>query len=259
MEAGDLELAGEIAMAGLMAAFAKMIVFFEQEWAGFKGFFVDGWHDAVKLLKIAGSDLGAFMQTVMIDIGQAIRRNVGEATVGVLKEIIDKYISVMDTLNVGGINDAQIIAARALQEGLSLSLSDAAAAQRKAEQDRRDRLNAIEKEAAAAQEARDAARKADIAAAQDDANVLQQELERLRKNAAWNKIPWLEIPEDRIRKAAAQITGVSGQFGGANAAQAFGFGDKSVQQKQLSALEKGNDLLGQIKQEIQGLDGVAFA
>lgn len=67
------------------------------------------------------------------------------------------------------------------------------------------------------------------------------------------------FPSEKLKAAARVITGVRGQFGGANAAQAFGIGDKGVQEKQLGVMERMDEKLGKIDRGIQDLDGVAFA
>jgi len=268
---GDMALAGEIAMAGLKSAFADAMAWMTGRWNKFKGFFVDGWHDAVKLMSLAISGGIKFLEVLFIDLGQFIRRNLGDSITETLRKVLVGFIAFWKLTNVLGANDANIAMAEQLYKTLSNTPEQAEEAKNKAEKDRLDRNKIIEDMAKKEQELRDAARAADKAGADEEAKRLRKQLEDLTARAKalkaqkqWDEFDdWLFGPDMKKGAAAAAKIAVEtkGGFGGANARQMFAFGDsgKKVAEKTLSATEQVAQNTGVMAKKLDELDGVAFA
>jgi hypothetical protein len=245
MAAGDMALAGEIASVGLKAAFAELFSWLTDKWNTFKGFFVDGWHDAAKLLKLAMNDAVTWLRSVFIKLGQDIRKNIGESLTSVLKWGLEKYIAFLEFTNALGVNSAQIVGAKALMDGLTLSPEDVERKLAEGEEERKKRIDEIERVARAEQEARDKARKDDSAEAKAEAERLRKQLDGLREKARLKKEQALEdqwqqdlfdatAPKDRLPSFAALSELAKGTMSGASIQQALGYGD-NVGQRQLDA------------------------
>lgn len=70
--AGDLRLAGEIAMKGLEVAWKRTVLAMTEVWVDFKGSFVDGWHMIVAGFAIAFRSLLPIVKQELIHIASAI-------------------------------------------------------------------------------------------------------------------------------------------------------------------------------------------
>lgn len=267
LSAGNLALAGRIAFTALNLEFTKALAFMTDRWNAFKSYFVDAFHDGVKLLRLAINDAVTWMQRLFINLGQSIRQAIGGSLTSVLRWALDKYIKFLEFTDILGSNTLQLIGAKSLMEGLTLSPEDAKARLDSAEEDRKKRAAQIEKEAAAAQEARDKARGEDKQALDDKVKRLQRELAELNAQAAeeaWQKALFEATAPGKAlaggaAAAAALATEVRGGFGG-NAAQRFGFGDrKGTAEKSLAVQEEMRDGIKDVKVSVDRLDGVAFA
>ncbi|MFO0806031.1 MAG: hypothetical protein U0791_23240 [Gemmataceae bacterium] len=246
-EVGDLALAGKIAFTALRLEFAKMLGWWQDRWNAFKGFFVDGWHDAVKLLSLELSGAAEWMEKLFVDIGQAIRKNVGETFLDVLRQVLDKYIAIMEATDLLGVNTGQIAAAKRIRESLDLSPEEAQKKRDAAEKARQGRDKQIEDEARREQEKRNKAREADKGELLGLIQRLQKELEAAIAQAEKPIPP--KIENDLARKINTlnrMVSSGAGGFGGPLRAQ-FGVIDK-VEQKQLDALENIDKGVGQLPQ-----------
>lgn len=65
---GDLSLAFKIAVAGIKAAWASLMDEMQGLWTSFKGFFVDGFHDATTQIALAFVDLSARVRKIMTEM-----------------------------------------------------------------------------------------------------------------------------------------------------------------------------------------------
>lgn len=242
---GDLALAGKIAFTALRLEFAKMLGWWQDRWNAFKGFFVDGWYDAVKLLSLGMSDATKFMEDLFVNLGQVIQRNLGESLTASLRKYIVAFMAILELTNALGQNDGPIAVAKRIYEDLSRTPEDAKAKTDESEKRRRDRNKDIEDEARREQEARNKARQGD----KDELNGLIGRLQKELEDA---------VGEAGNRAFRKQLEGVigggveggltrrigalnvmaafgNGGFGGPLRAQ-FGIGDK-IEQKQLEHLD----------------------
>lgn len=259
LSAGDLALAGQIAFAALKLEFTKMLGFWQDRWNAFKGFFVDGWHDAIMLIRVGLSGAVKWMETLFIDLGQSIRKSVGESFTNVLKEILQKYIGVMEATNLLGVNNVQLIAARNLMRGLDLSPGDAEGAKDRAERDHQDRLKRIHDEARAAQEARNKAREEDKKLFDDKIRRLQEEADALNALAADNAFQQdlFDATRPDIAKGIAELNRMGalsaegkGGFGGPLRGQ-FAVGD-TISKQQLDTLKSIDEGVDNLPRNIGG-------
>lgn len=259
LSAGDLALAGQIAFTTLKLEFTKMLGFWQDRWNAFKGFFVDGWHDAIMLIRVGLSGAVKWMETLFIDLGQSIRKSVGESFTNVLKEILQKYIGVMEATNLLGVNNVQLIAARNLMRGLDLSPGDAEGAKDRAERDHQDRLKRIHDEARAAQEARNKAREEDKKLFDDKIRRLQEEADALNALAADNAFQQdlFDATRPDIAKGVAELNRMGslsaegkGGFGGPLRGQ-FAVGD-TISNQQLDTLKSIDEGVGNLPRDIGG-------
>lgn len=245
MAAGDMALAGEIVSVGLKAVFAELFAWLTGKWNTFKDFFVEGWHDAAKLLKLAMNDAVTWLRSIFIKLGQDIRKNIGESLTSVLKWGLDKYIRLLEFTDILGSNSINILGAKALMDGLTLSPEDVERKLTEGEEERKKRIDEIEKAAREEKEARERARKEDTDEAKAEAERLRKKLEGLREKARMKKEELLEdqwqqdlfdatAPKDRLPNFAALSELAKGTFSGASIQQALGYGD-NVGQRQLDA------------------------
>ncbi|MCZ2341696.1 MAG: hypothetical protein LC104_07855 [Bacteroidales bacterium] len=61
IQAGDLQLAAQLALAAVNLEWAKAVLWWTEKWNAFKSLFVDGWHDAVAGLKLMFWDFSAWI------------------------------------------------------------------------------------------------------------------------------------------------------------------------------------------------------
>lgn len=199
---GDLRLAGEIAVAGLTVVWRGFVLELTKLWNGFKAFFVDAFHGAVTLVKVAFVDLVAFT-----------KEKFAESFKPVL-EFIAKFGGLIPTLGAG----VQAAARAALATG------DA-----DPEKTKTAILNAARDE----QEARDKARKADTDAARADLARAQAELQRLRDQAAAGReaSPAAERAAQRIEAVAGALA--RGSFGAGSLGAGFFAAGGGIPKQQL--------------------------
>jgi hypothetical protein len=80
LQVGDLSLAWQIGAAGMALEWAKLVGNLTKVWNDFKSFFVDGWHDAVYLVRQMWSELVTFVAQKMVQAGAAVARNLPAGT-----------------------------------------------------------------------------------------------------------------------------------------------------------------------------------
>ena len=264
--AGDLSLAGQIAFTALSLEFAKMLGFWQDRWNAFKGFFVDGWHDAIKLIKLAWTDLDEWFSNLFLTIVQGLNKAFGKGIsdlLGSLLELINRLPdSVKEALGLDGLaRDLELFKGAFGDEGFGAELERE---KRKNKNDHDAERNRIEKEAAAAQEARDRARDGDKQELDDKIRRLEEELAALNSRAAKgarNKSVLDTIGGGVLggiangigAARAMSLMALSGRggFGGPLAAQ-FGVSGEAIDRQQLAALENIEDGVDELPR------GIAF-
>lgn len=103
VRAGDLELALQIAGAGLKVEWLKLISFLTEKWVAFKNTFVDGWHDIVTAARITQNNLSASIGKGLLDIADAfipgdssvaeeLKRHIDEEARAVNSDFLDDRI-----------------------------------------------------------------------------------------------------------------------------------------------------------------------
>lgn len=262
--AGDLELAGAIAFTALKLEFTKMLAWWQDRWNAFKGFFVDGWHDAIKLIKLAWTDLQEWFNNLFLDITKKLNESFGKSISSMIGALLDAINAIPSRarklLGLEGLKNDLELFKNAFGQGLfSEELEREKRLNKKEAEDKR---RAIEKQAAEEQEARDRARKADKGALEEIIGKLQQNLLNLTEKAAQQRIRG--IAQDAIgggvggglilqgikelnRMAAFSGAG-RGVFGGPLAAQ-LGYGS-DVAEKTLEATERAADGIEELPEKL---------
>jgi hypothetical protein len=155
LSTGDLGLAWRVGLAGMEAEWTGLVETLTIAWNDFKSFFVDGWHDAVMLVRLVFVDFISWLS-------------------GQLNSVIDGFFGRLSRLN-----DATYGVLLGPIGGL---LAEAAAQVEGGDPDKI--RNNIIKDAQAAQAARDAARRQDQDAAGQMARDAAQRALNLRAGAA---------------------------------------------------------------------------
>lgn len=251
LSSGDLRTAGRIALLGLELEFAKGVAGLMPIWNGFKDFFVDGFHDSVKLIKLLLNDLDEYFSDTFLSIIKGLNDAFGDG----IKGILDRLIGVITQLPAAV---RKTLGLNSLKEELELfsgafgssGFSDELDRQRKMnEEEHRKQRNKIHKDATDEQDARNDARKADQKEADDLVGRLQKELEDIINQAIENAKPSLgkagigaigdgagNLPP-KLPTLDAMRSDVKGGFATPLLARQFGIGD-TVAKRQLAAAEK---------------------
>lgn len=237
MRKGDLGLAADIAFQGLKVAWLKVEKWLVNIWNVFKSTFVDTWRNAVAGVKLIFHDLMAWLA-----------RN----TIGALRGLLDNIRRALDA--VMGANKTSAM----LQGAIDLIPSDA-----KINAVRDNTKKEIVDERVKKQAADEKIRKADSAKAQKAIDAAQAELDRLTAKA------------NEAREAAAAAPGavgkggprmpdlprfadaVKGAFTTPRAAEQFGVGNKTVEMRQLDAVNKVASNTGELPEIRQGISNLA--
>jgi hypothetical protein len=218
MKSGDLELAGQIALAGLDVEWKRGLAALQKEWNDFKAFFVDGWKDALFLAEMAINDWSAAIAKKFVQLAVSI----GQSLNSILPKELSQRLG-LDVFAVRGFGKA---------------------AQGFADRDRQAEENRLVKAREAEQEAANAARQAAQDAANLDVAAAQAELEVLRiiaeTYAAVVGAKGPGTPGGLMGDLAN--SGSRGTFTAAVAGQVLG-GNNGIPAKQLKAQEEGNKLL----------------
>jgi hypothetical protein len=208
---GDFAAAGEIAWTGLKAVWQEGIVFLTKQWIKFKGFFVDGWHDMLYLVK------GLFME-FSAWIGKTMFKTLGS--------IVSAINSVSDSLGLG------------LKSSLDKDFEKMA---KDVEKGKDLVMNEMTKEAQKDQAARDKAREGELQGELDKLNELKAKLGGLVAGAA----PKPEEPKTPDKELAKQRKlldklgdATRGAFRVANARQSLGIGPANDAAKKAYEVQK---------------------
>lgn len=212
---GDLSLAWTIGLKGIELEWYRLVETLTGAWNDFKSFFVDGWHDAVYLVKNLALDLGAAMRRVFVDVAAAIRNVFG-----------DTFNDLFDTINDSPL--LQTLLGLSGPAGLALTGLSAAAAKirgRDPEEVKRE-INAerdrqqidLNRQFQAEQAAREAARANDLASATADREQVQRERQALLAEAAARRAAAAGAPKPKpepppIEPAMAAARGAFSGFG----------------------------------------------
>lgn len=237
-KAGDLALAGKIAMVGLYAVMTDAVVWMTQKWNGFKTVFVDGWHEGVKQAKLVLFDFGSWIEDLFLKAFRLLFDKFHETFVRVLK-FASPILSKLGDAETAGALD--VIAAAPKDQVLD-AIDKVAGAK---PEERANEKAKIIRDAENEQRQRDKDRKKDEEVAKKDAQDARDalaELNRRAREAAINA-----AGDGGLAKGAKGLAGVGvipsraqigdsvkGALGGAFTRQQFGFGDK-VAEKQLNA------------------------
>lgn len=248
--AGDLALAGRIAFTALNLEFTKLLGWWTDRWNGFKRFFVDGWHNAIMLVKLAWTDLDEWFSNLFLGIVKGLNEAFGKGISDVLGRLLETLnalpFAVRKTLGLNDLaRDLELFKDAFGEKGFSDEL-ERQKKLNKLEHDRQRKR--IHDEAQAAQEARDKARAEDKQALDEKIRRLQRELEKLELDASLDAS--LKRIQDELnapnggRAEANQMAASSaagrGGFGGPLAAQ-FGVADAGIAKKTLDATERVAD------------------
>jgi hypothetical protein len=231
LAAGDLALAGRVALTALQLEWAKVTLFFQEKWNDFTEFWVEGWYDGVKLIKLAFNDLDGFLGKVVLDVMRFLNDRFHETFKAMLRTMA-AAVGLFDeefAKNLRKIADAP-------KEQIEAAVS---AAERENERKRQQRENEIERQAAEEKAARAAGRQADADEIRREIDRLQQELNDQTEQAAYEA--WLTAMSAdadagvvSAASVASQLAGSSrGAFSGPLAMQ-LGVGD--IDKKQLDTL-----------------------
>jgi hypothetical protein len=212
IRAGEMELAWQITLAGMDLAWKQLVFNLTDAWVGFKGFFVDAWHQAIAGVKSIFNDFTAWIAT----------------------RIADMTGGIVDALNFMGA-DIQF---------------DPAGTKRAIDEDRQRETDRLAEAEQRRQALANEFREAQMAGARAAMEAARAELDALRKRAAdaagrmgGTGAGGGAGPRDSMLNAGADWGGmVRGLFSGPYG-QALGLGDKVDQQiaKNTAATAKAAD------------------
>ena len=256
---GDLALAGQIAFTALKLEFTKVLGFWMDRWNAFKGFFVDGWHDGIMLVKLAWSDLSNWFSKLFLNIFKSLNDNFGKS----IKSMLNGIADAIEKADVLGLFKDEVKELRNLggafgSGAFSTALDEES---KKADKEHAKKRNRIIKDAEAAKDARKSARDADKNVWEEKIRGLEKELELLNAAAAEAaaEAAWQKVIDEAFRDTGGVTAGVEsmrafggaakGGFGGPLAAQ-FGVGD-NIAGKQLDALHDIRDGVNDLGKKLE--------
>lgn len=251
--AGDLALAGKIAFTALQLEFTKMLSFMTDRWNAFKGFFVDGWHDGIKLLKLAWTDFDEWIGTILLDTMKTLNERFTETFRSLLRFLASVARAIGDTDFANSLDNV----ADKGKAGLDQAIEDAKTLEKRKAEAVRKR---IEDEAAAAQEERDKARGQDKSDLDEKIKRLQRELDALNTAAAEEAFQQalFDATKQDIAKGVAEASRMAavgkGGFGGPLAAQ-FAIGD-DVAEKTLNETKRAADGIEELPDRLVNVFGL---
>ena len=278
VSAGNWGLVWDLVKTGAELAWRQITLFVQQQWIIWKGAALDVWHTITDWLEDAFHDVVTSIEVLFAMTWSEIGDSLKETFAGIFDWIASKIHDVMATILTTVANvfralwqtDRANAAQTAAAEQTALATTPAAATPRTPA--------AIREAAAEAQRARDAARRerariaAELAAA-ETAGLDDGEIDRLRER--------LQTLRDAAHEEAAMRewmsqTGEAGPHGGEEGftskakagpgsffadalAGMFGAGGATVQDRQLRAQNRTNQLLAEIASRLNRMDGGAFA
>lgn len=107
---GDLELAFEVALAGLDVEWRRFMVVFRTEWNAVLGFFQDSWTDATATAKVVWRELVTAFKIGMLDLIEALPADFG-------KDFFGDFVS-LSKLATGAVIGIHLAAFDAIAEGV---------------------------------------------------------------------------------------------------------------------------------------------
>ncbi len=199
---GDLGLAAKIALAGVSVEWAKAVLWWTEKWNGFKGIFVDGWHDVVAGVKLMFWDLAAWITRTFSEV-------------------------------IGGMLDAARWTARQLgADDLAAKLDGFDASDANINRNRDLIKNGILDDRRRQQMESDAARAASAAIARGDLAAAINELGALVADANANAPDAEKFKGyQKLQSAFAGFDAIKGNFNASSARQQFGYGDSLAKQQ----------------------------
>lgn len=261
--AGRLDLAAQIGFVSMKAQFALLVIYMTDAWNSFKGFFVDGWHDAVLLVGLAMNDLATGLKI---------------AWEKVTSKILSLFAGMIRHLLSLGATIAGAVGLDELEESLNTLDKGLADFDRSRQQSSEQAVKSLKKEneaiskilhddASREQKQRDRDRAADSAGARNDLSAARAELDRLRNEASdaanaarGGKLETSPIDRAGLPTQRQLAESVRGAFQVARAGGQFGQADKLGEQ-QLKATEKVASDTGElvrIAKDIGQRAGMAF-
>lgn len=251
VKSGDLELAGQIAVAGLNVAWAGMKVEFQKQWNGVKSIFVDGWHDAIMLAELGWK---SFMNTIangVVSFTEQIVNGFTDAFETVARRVSELFWDL-------GLGDTAKQVDAAIEEIRGIAKNGDAirnVINKDTEAEKRKIIDAAQR----AQQERDAARAADVSGLVGELDIARNEMRKLIDQAANNQGFELTTsdnkpPESKIPQLSEIALATRGSFNASNAAQAFGGERNTVPAKQLEEAKITNkkiDRLVDVAEEIR--------
>lgn len=228
LKRGDLQAAGQIAMAGLLVVWRQGILSLQSAWGGLKDSLVEVFSSALAIVQNIWTNTTSYLQRKFTDL---------------LGGLIERAAKLAD-----------FVGADTLATSLKDFAAGAAAAGKEIEEERRrtlkERKAQLEKEKAEREQGREAVlagpRAALEAAREAFRQLLADEAEKAKKDAAPAKTPQAKAddPVERVTRA------VKGAFQAGNFAAVLGRAD-TLAQKQFDESKKQTDLLKGIKDAVQ--------
>ncbi len=228
LKAGDLSLAGKVALAGLTVEFRRAALYWQEVWNDFKAFFVDGWHDAVYLVQDLWLSAVAEIAKALVDLSSLAKDALGK-----------QFDSIADVLkNIPGVSGAVVGALQAFGKASDIVGPEKLKGQIDADRDRRQ--IELTKQFQAEQAARAASRAGDLAGARGALGAAQEAFAHALAEAAAaaGKEAGGEKKFGAIGQGSlAPAIAARGQFSASALAQALGVGG-GVAQRTLRETEK---------------------
>jgi hypothetical protein len=203
---GDLGAAAGVGLAGVQAAWSRVLHSLTVAWNEFKAFFVDGWHDVQTMAK-----------TTTIDLVAASQRGLGKEATGVIADLVGRGALGPLFAPLG-----QAVAGANKAGGLIDPEAAKMAVLNRARDEQADRDAARQRDAQAAA----------LRAAWDQFRLAARATAEEAKTRAAEK-PAAGQADQQLRAAVGTM--VRGQFGAQNALQAFAAGGSNLAKQQLDA------------------------
>lgn len=237
LKRGDLQSAGEIALAGLTVAFQQGLLTLRTAWMGLQGYFVDGWSKSAS------------------------------AVSGIWTDLIDR-IAVLFTKLIGSILTkaaglAGAVGATSLEDSLKKYQSAAVAAGKTIDADRKradaDRKKALDEELAD----REIARELDLNASREALDLAKERFQDLLKTEA-ERAASVKATETSAKVAAAAqgaqsalASAARGTFSAAVSRQVFNVGN-TVALRSLTAQQQTRDAVIEVRDAVRAKEGGVF-
>lgn len=236
LKRGDLQSAGEIALAGLNVAFQQGLFTLRTAWNGLQSYFVDGWTKSA-------STIGGVWETLVNRLAQLF--------IDLTQGILSRAAKVAGLLGNNPLAMA-LNATSADVGGLRSGIEDGARA------DAAERKRALEEELGA----RALARAADLGAAKEALAMAKERFagmldEERARAAEWQAAQTRAAKRGNDDRQSALAAATRGTFNASNSRGVFSAGN-SVFQRQVTATNQVRDAVKEVKEAINAKEGGVF-